>query len=182
MRKTVLFIAMSLDGYIADKDGGVGWLLGQDAGAENGNAYSEFVKGIDTVIMGWDTYHQVATELSPTEWVYREFTSYVVTHREGKPAENIHFTHESPCSLVKRLKGQEGKGIWVCGGAKVVQQLMAEGLVDRFHISIIPTILGGGIRLFGPMDAEVPLRLIRAESCNGITELVYEKRLPCLAN
>lgn len=71
MRKVVLFIAMSLDGYIADKDGKVGWLTGQDAHAENEDTYSEFVTGIDTVIMGWDTYHQVATELSPSEWVYR---------------------------------------------------------------------------------------------------------------
>lgn len=98
-----------------------------------------------------------------------------MTHREGRSDENICFTHEPPCSLVKRLKGQEGKGIWVCGGAKVAQQLMAGGLVDRFHISIIPTVLGG-IRLFGPLDAEVPLRLIGTKSYNGITEVVYEKR------
>lgn len=176
MRKVILFIAMSLDGYIADKDGGVGWLSGQDADAEQEDTYSEFVTGIDTVIMGWDTYHQVSTELSPSEWVYREFNSYVVTHRDESSHDKIQFVHESPCDLVQRLKEEEGKGIWICGGAKVAQQLMEKGLVDRFHISIIPTILGGGIRLFGSLEAEVLLRLVGTKSYNGITEVVYERR------
>lgn len=57
MRKVVLFIAMSLDGYIADAHGKVDWLNGQDMSAENIDTYSVFVRDIDTVIMGWDTYH-----------------------------------------------------------------------------------------------------------------------------
>lgn len=66
MRKITLFIAMSLDGYIADNNGGVNWLNGQENDSENIDVYSEFVKDIDTVIMGWNTYHQIVTELSPT--------------------------------------------------------------------------------------------------------------------
>ena len=58
MRKTILYIAMSLDGYIADENGGVAWLAGQDAGEENADTYSEFIKRIDTVVMGWNTYAQ----------------------------------------------------------------------------------------------------------------------------
>lgn len=58
MRKTILYIAMSLDGYIADENGGVDWLAGQDAGGENADTYSEFIKRIDTVVMGWNTYAQ----------------------------------------------------------------------------------------------------------------------------
>ena len=61
MRKVTLFIAMSLDGYIADKDGGVDWLNGQEENGENTDTYSEFIKTIDTIIMGWNTYHQVST-------------------------------------------------------------------------------------------------------------------------
>lgn len=67
MRKVVLFIAMSLDGYIADSNGGVEWLNGQDNDNENIDTYSEFTKDIDIVLMGWNTYHQIVTELSPTE-------------------------------------------------------------------------------------------------------------------
>lgn len=61
MRKVILFIAVSLDGYIADKSGGVGWLHGQGGDSENVDTYSEFIKEIDTVLMGWNTYHQVVT-------------------------------------------------------------------------------------------------------------------------
>ena len=104
MRKVVLFIAMSLNGYIADKNGGVGWLNGQGDDSENIDTYSKFSKDIDTVLMGWNTYHQVATELSPNKWIYSDFLTYVFTHKQMSPTENIYFTGESPVDLVKRLK------------------------------------------------------------------------------
>ena len=69
MRKVSLFIAMSLDGYIADSKGGVDWLNGHGNYDENTDTYSEFAKTIDTILMGWNTYHQIVTELSPMEWV-----------------------------------------------------------------------------------------------------------------
>lgn len=176
MRKTVLYIAMSLDGYIADKDGGVGWLAGQDDGEDAGNSYAEFTKKVDTVVMGWNTYHQITTELSPGDWVYKEFTSYIFTHHEPDSTEEIRFVKESPCDLIRYLKQQEGKDIWICGGADIVRQLMKEEMIDRYHISIIPVILGDGIRLFGTMKKDAKLRLVKAECYNGITELIYEKR------
>ena len=67
MRKVILFIAMSLDGYIADRNGKEDWLNGQDDHVENLNTYSIFIEGVDTVVMGWNTYHQIITELSPKE-------------------------------------------------------------------------------------------------------------------
>ena len=176
MRKVTLFIAMSLDGYIADKDGGVDWLNGQEEDGENMDTYSEFIKTIDTIIMGWNTYHQVITELSPEEWIYPEQVSFVITHREIPSTERIHFTSESPCDLVKRLREEEGNGIWICGGASIVRQLMETDLIDTLHISVIPTLLGDGVRLFGPLEKEQKLRLVKTQSYNGITDLVYEKR------
>ena len=65
MREVVLFIAMSLDGYIADEQGGVEWLRGQDPGAADPDSYADFIRDVDTVVMGWNTYHQIMTELSP---------------------------------------------------------------------------------------------------------------------
>ena len=176
MRKVTLFIAMSLVGYIADKDGGVDWLNGQVENGENTDTYSEFIKTIDTIIMGWNTYHQVITELSPEEWVYPEQVSFVITHREILSTERIRFTSESPCDLVKRLREEEGNGIWICGGASIVRQLMETDLIDTLHISVIPTLLGNGVRLFGPLEKEQKLRLVKTQSYNGITDLVYEKR------
>ncbi|MDE7052591.1 MAG: dihydrofolate reductase family protein, partial [Lachnospiraceae bacterium] len=129
MRKVILFIAMSLDGYISDSNGDVGWLDGQGSNNENIDTYSEFAKDIDTILMGWNTYHQVVTELSPTEWIYSDFTTYVITHNKGNSNEQILFTDESPVDLLKKLKQKDGKDIWICGGANLVHQLMCAGLI-----------------------------------------------------
>lgn len=176
MRKVVLFIAMSLDGYIADSNGGVGWLNGQGNDNENLDTYSEFAKDIDTVLMGWNTYHQVATELSSKEWVYKDFTTYVITHNKSNSNEQIIFTDENPIDLLEKLMQQDGKDIWICGGANLVQQLMCADLIDRYYISVIPTLLGKGIQLFGELSKEQKLSLVKTQNYNGIVELIYERR------
>lgn len=176
MRKVVLFIAMSLDGYIADINGGVDWLNGQGDDTENEDTYSTFIKDIDTILMGWNTYYQIVTELSPSEWVYSDFTSYVITHNRSNSTEQIHFTDETPIDLLKKLKQQDGKDIWVCGGANIVQQLMTDDMIDQYYISIIPTLLGNGIRLFGTLEKESRLFLTKAQNHNGIVELIYERK------
>jgi len=172
----VLFIAMSLDGYIADLHGGIGWLEGQASGENDLGSYEEFTQNVDTVIMGANTYRQVATELSPGEWVYSDFTSYVITHTPKASTDKIRFTEEDPCQLVKRLRQEAGKNIWICGGASIVKQLMKEDLIEQYYINVIPTILGNGIRLFDTFEKEMKLKLIRTRSYNGITDLVYERR------
>lgn len=176
MRKVILFIAMSLDGYIADKKGGVGWLNGQDVSAENVDTYSVFVRDVDTVIMGWDTYHQIVTQLSSGEWVYANLTSYVITHRKLLSKKEIFFTEKAPADLVKELKNKEGKSIWICGGANIVQQFVQMDLIDEYYISVIPTVLGSGIRLFGTTPDEIKLKLIYTQNYNGIVELIYTRR------
>ncbi len=148
MRKISLFIAMSLDGYIADSKGGVDWLKGQGSDDENIDTYSEFVKNIDTILMGFNTYHQVVTELSPKEWVYKDFTTYVITHKDYSSSEKIRFVNINPVDLVKSLKEENGKDIWICGGANLIQQLVSEDLIDCYYITVIPTLLGSGIRPF----------------------------------
>lgn len=85
MRDVILFIAMSLDGYIADRQGGVAWLCGEEADADMPDTYGTFVRDIDTVIMGWNTYHQIVTELSPNDWVYKGLDCHVLTHRTVAP-------------------------------------------------------------------------------------------------
>lgn len=141
-----------------------------------GDGYDTFVEGIDTVIMGWNTYHQIVTELSPERWVYEGLQSYVITHRDCISREGITFTHQSPAELVRSLRQMPGKDIWICGGAAVIRALMPEDLIDTYRISIIPTILGGGIPLFANLQQKLDLRLDACSSCNGITELIYRRR------
>lgn len=178
MRKTVLYIAISLDGYIADAAGAVDWLTGHSAAAPGVDSYGQFSKTIDTVILGWNTYRQITTELSPENWVYADFTSYVLTHRQQPPAAGIQFTQEPPAELVNRLKQKAGKDIWICGGADVAQQLMRADCIDRYHLAVIPTLLGDGLRLFPTMPQELKLRLIDTFHYNGIIEAIYERRPP----
>ncbi len=176
MRNTVLFIAMSLDGYIADQSGKVDWLTGQNAGKDDMETYNQFIQTVDTVVMGWKTYHQIISELSPSQWVYPNLTSYVITHHESPSSNIVQFTQQAPGSLIRKLKQQAGKDIWICGGADIAGQLIQENLIDRYHISVIPTLLGRGIRLFGRTDQEIKLKLLKTQSYNGITDLIYERR------
>lgn len=177
MKNVVLYIAMSLDGYIADSKGSVDWIKGQSDSSEIPDTYSPFFKNIDTVILGKRTYDQIITELSPDEWPYSGATTYVFTHSTSMTdTKDIKFTNANPCGLIGTLKEETGKNIWVCGGADIVNQLMKEDLIDIYHIAIIPVILGGGIRLFDTTDNQINLRLIETVNYNGITEVIYESR------
>ena len=162
MRKITLYIAMSLDGYIADSNGNVDWLSGQCDDIENADTYSAFIRDIDTVVMGWNTYSQL--------------TSYIITHRILPSTDKLKFVQENPCDLVQRLKRQPGQGIWICGGAEIIHPLIQADLIDEYYISIIPILLGSGIRLWKETGNKVKLKLIRTQSYNGITELVYTQR------
>ncbi len=176
MREVILFIAMSLDGYIADSKGGVDWLVGQGDGDESGKVYSNFVKDVDTVLMGWNTYRQITEELSPGKWVYESLKTYVVTHRQQASSEKICFTAENPAALVRRLKTEKEKNIWICGGARLIRQLVREDAIDCYYLTVIPTILGSGIRLFETVDREIKLNLRDVRSYNGMTDLIYTRR------
>lgn len=176
LRKVSLFIAMSLDGYIVGSNGDVNWLEGHGDDSENIDSYSEFIKDIATVLMGWNTYYQIAFELSPKEWIYKNLTTYVFTHRDCNSSEKIKFLNEDVCQFLKKIKSEEGKGIWICGGANLIQQLMEDNLIDEYYISIIPTILGEGIPLFNKISKERKLKLISTKKYNGIVEVIYTPR------
>jgi len=175
MRKISLFIAMSLDGYIADSTGSLDWLQGQGDG-EDIDTYSEFIRDVDTILMGWNTYHQIVTELSPDEWIYRDFISYVITHNERTSSEKIRFVNRDPVDLLKSLKKENGRNIWICGGANLVRQLVNQDFIDCYHITVVPTLLGSGVRLFENAKQEIKLKLLNIRSYNGMTELNYVRR------
>ncbi|MDE6953424.1 MAG: dihydrofolate reductase family protein [Erysipelotrichales bacterium] len=173
MRKIILYIAMSLDGKIADENGNVNWLVGDDI-HDTSSTYDNFIQNIDTVIMGYNTYHQVVTELSPDTWVYKGLKTFVFTHKSLTSSYGIEFINESIVDKIQQLKQENGKDIWICGGASIIQPLIENHLIDIYRISIIPTILGKGISLFSSYSQN--LKLIESKTINGIIELIYEKK------
>lgn len=165
---------MSLDGYIADKDGGVDFIGGDESCVEATGSYEEFIKTIDTVILGYSTYNQIVTELSPNEWPYKGKKTYVITSKNIQSTDDIIFINSDLNTLIKNLKEENGKDIWICGGANIVNQILEQ--VDKYCITVIPTILGDGIPLFKKQQNELKLKLVSTTNYNGMVDLVYEKR------
>ena len=114
MRKVILYIAVSLDGYIADGKGAVDWIGGHDENVEMEDTFTPFFSGVDMVIMGRKTYNQIVTELSPDRWPYEGATTYVLTHhKETDNTKNICFKNIDVCRFVEELKQKSGKNIWI---------------------------------------------------------------------
>ncbi len=174
MRKVVLYIAVSLDGYVADKDGKVEFLQGDGSDAENPGTYEEFYANVGDVIMGYTTYHQVTTELMPGTYAYAGKKSYVFTSKKIENTEDVVFVNRNVAEFIAELKENNDEGdIWINGGASIVNQVIWAGLVDEIIISTIPTILGGGIRLFAENEKEVKLKYVSSSVANGIVETTY---------
>lgn len=175
MKKTIVYIAMSLDGYIADRNGDVDWLQGDGSDQNHAGSYPAFYDSIDTIILGYTTYHQIATQLFPNNWIYQGKKSYVLTHKNCDNKTDIIFTKQAIPNLIIDLKKATQKDIWICGGANIVNQCIDSDVIDRYCISIIPTILGKGIKLFHTHEKSHKLRFISTQSYNGITDLIYER-------
>lgn len=177
-KQVILFIAVSVDGYIADINKKTNWLSGQNPNQNDMLTYQEFIENIDTIIMGYSTYNQVINELSVDNWTYSNQKTYVLTTKTNlkAPHKNIEFWNDSLEQLINKVKKETNKNIWICGGASIVNQLLKLDLIDKFHLNIIPTILGDGIKLFDKLKSKIDLKLIETKNYNGIVDLIYIKR------
>lgn len=175
-RKVVLYIAMSLDGYIANNNGGIAWLGGQNDSFQDDYGYGKFIESVDTVIMGMTTYNQIVTELSLNEWPYSNMKSYVFTHKAIESNENVEFISKDIDKFIAKLKDEKGKNIWICGGANIANQLIKVGLIDEYHLTIIPIILGNGIQLFSDNNPTTLLKVEQVKEINGVVDIVYTRR------
>lgn len=175
-RKVILYISQSLDGFIADNSGSVDWILGNNENYDSDYGYETFIKDIDTVILGANTYKQIKNELSPDKWVYENLQSYVLTNERIEDTTNIKYVNMNIKELINRLQQEEGKNIWICGGANLVNQCIKEDLIDEYQITTVPVILGNGIRLFEENNKNVKLELKDMKEENGLILGIYAKR------
>ncbi|WP_312900502.1 dihydrofolate reductase family protein [Chryseobacterium taichungense] len=176
MRKVSLFIAMSLDGYIAKQNDDLNFLkLVEKEGEDYG--YAQFTSNIDTIIIGRKTYDYVVKEIGAAHYDNGQRDVYVITRTERPQIGRTTFYTGSLPALIDKLRSQNGKNIYCDGGAEVINKLLKHDLIDEFIISVIPVLLGNGIRLFKEGRPEKILELITAETFDtGLTQLYYKSR------
>lgn len=164
-----------MDGYIADRMGGVDWLGGTDPNYEGDYGYQSFAQTVGTVVMGYTTYHQICTQLSPGEWPYGDMAAYVLIHRRQESTQDVCFFNDPLAELLNGLKRELGKDIWLCGGADLARQAMEAKRIDEYHLTIMPILLGDGVRLFPQGVPGQKLSLAAARTENGVVECVYRR-------
>jgi dihydrofolate reductase len=177
MSKVVLYIAASLDGYIADEDGGIEWLETfedtYDAG-EPGGSFEAFFEGVDCIVVGANTYEQV---LGFDAWPYGDTPTVVTTRRDLHRVNESVECYDGAVEELARDVTSEHDLVWLVGGAALARSFLREGAIDEIRLSIIPRLLGDGIELFGGSGIDRALHLTDETAYeNGIVELQYEIR------
>lgn len=171
-RKVILYIAMSLDGYIAKTNDDISFLNGVEKEGED-YGYNDFISHVDAVIIGRKTYEKVLSMVG--SFPHADKDAYVITKFPKEKIGKTGFYNGDLTELVKQLKEKPGKHVFVDGGAQVVQALLEERLIDEIYISVIPILLGEGISLFKQGLPEQKLRLINSRSYDkGLVQLHYE--------
>ncbi len=173
-RQLIVYIAMSLDGYIAKPNDDLGFLSiveqeGQDYG------YTDFVKTVDAVIVGRKTYDKVIS--MGFDFPHADKDAYIITRIPRPNIGPVKFYSGHLKSLVHKLKSENGKNIFCDGGAEIVNELLKDNLVDEFIISVIPILLGDRIRLFKDGRPEQKLELVSTKQFSkGLTQLHFRRK------
>jgi dihydrofolate reductase len=166
MPKVILFIATSLDGYIAGPHGEIDWLFHD---ADYG--YTAFFDSVQALVMGRKTYE---LSLSFGEWPYGDKPVYVFTRQTPPVDVRVHFVVGDAAGLVAGLRAQGIQNIWLVGGGALVSTFLQEGLIDEFVISVHPLLLGAGIPLFASGVPRLGLQLAgMTPFASGLVQLRY---------
>ena len=169
-RNVISYIAISLDGYIAKPDGDISFLSRvEKEGVDYG--YSDFLKTVDTIILGRRTYDKIK-DIGFGNPEDKEI--YIISHNTGSEDNNLKYYSGPLKNLISGIRNEQGKNIFCDGGSDILTQLLYDNLIDEFVISIIPVILGDGIRLFRDGRPELDLKLISSrEFDTGLVQLHY---------
>lgn len=172
-RKLVLYIAQSLDGYIAREDESLDWLFKCEGAGDNG--YSAFYETVDTILLGRKTYQWVLRNVE-SGFPYRGKKCYVFSRTLTGKSESVEYVNQDVVSFTASLKARHGKDIGMVGGTEVLNPLLCEKLVDDFIIHVAPTIIGQGIPLFKSGSYEMWLELVKVTQYNQFVELHYRRK------
>lgn len=170
MRKVILGLGISLDGYIARPDGAVDFLF-----MPKDYSMGPFFKTIDTALMGRKTY-DVALKMGGG--TFGGHMAHYVFSRTLPPGERdgLIFTNESPAAVTGQLRLRRGKHIWLMGGGELVRDFLRADLVDELYIGVVPVLLGEGIPLFPSGFPQRNFALKKNETFSkGLIALTYKR-------
>jgi dihydrofolate reductase len=174
--KVSVYIATSLDGFIARDDGELDWLDSANTRVPKGEdlGYQAFIGSVDTLIMGRKTYEKV---LSFGLWPYDQMPVVVLSRDKisfpSNLPDGVTQSSESPQDLLDRLSMDGVHHAYVDGG-NTIQRFLSAGLIDEITVTVIPMLLGSGIRLFGSIDKDIDLVHLKTISYDfGFVQTTY---------
>lgn len=173
--KTSVFIATSLDGFIARPNGAIDWLGDPPQPGGEDYGYQNFMDTVDILVMGRNTY---AAVLASHQWPYGAKPVIVLSHHSLKIPESLANVVEvkscSPRELVRLLSERGATHLYIDGG-KTIQTFLNAGLIQRLIITRIPILIGRGLPLFGPLKWDIRLRHIETRVFpDGLEQSEYE--------
>ncbi len=169
MRKVILGLAVSLDGFIEGPKGEYDWCFtDQDYGMK------EFFERIDSIFIGRKSYELLHKTEGNTSWMPAKLKEYVFSTTLTTVVENAILISSDIKKEVERIKNEPGKDIWLFGGASLTSSLLSEGLIDELWLAVHPILLGSGKPLFSGIKDRVHLQLVNSKTYStGLVSLTY---------
>ena len=166
----IYYVACSLDGFIADKDGGVEWLADSD-----NFGYSEFYASVDSLIIGSRTYQQILD--FDAEWPYKGKPCWVMTSTPGTPLNSdVHITALSPSDVLEEMRSHGLRRTWLVGGSMLAKSFHNLGCITEYFVSIMPYVLGNGISLLADGANQMCLSMTSVKTYDeGVIQAIYKQ-------
>lgn len=171
----LVYIATTLDGYIAGCDGNLDWLTEFPNPSGTDHGYNQLLDGVDTVVMGGRTYGAIVD--MGVAWPYNQQKTYVVCRNAMQPNKQVTFITSDVVEKIAALKNEPGKNIWLVGGGELIGWLLGADLIDELQICYVPVILGAGIPLFPNIPKPSHWQFVLSTTYDsGIVKLDFAKR------
>jgi dihydrofolate reductase len=181
MRKVILNMRMTLDGFACGPHGELDWMFRMETTPDQVEHLTEFEREVDTTLLGRVAYQQQVTYWPSQTGELAD----MVNGREkivfSKTLERVEWSNArlatgDPADEIARLKQQPGRNIYVSGGVSLAQSLSRADLIDEYHVTVYPVVLGSGKPLFGALPAEMALKLVSVTRFDtGAVQLLYER-------
>lgn len=180
MRRIILDIAVTLDGFIEGANGEVDWcIMDDDMG------FDEFLSSIDTIFYGrvsydmWGNFHPIPTASAAEKnlWEAVHSKQKYVFSRQPRHDDKATVITSNLVQSVNEIKNSEGKDIWLYGGASLITTFLSLGLIDVYRLAVHPTVLGEGKPLFANVQDRLNLQLLETKQfASGVVQLIYKPK------